>query len=152
MMTTGVLISCDEDDICVNGEGTPNLTVVFRNNLDSENRMDTLTIYAASTPDFENRDTLYQKFFTDSIKLPLGGLGTSNKYFSIQRRSNEIVDILTVSYDNKSEYVSKACGFRLTYDNLNYNITQNFMEYLIPEESKELKDEKITNLRIALSD
>src|SRR5690606_19313589 len=80
-------VSCEEDDVCV-GEGTPFLTVVMRNNVGTANLADTLTIEASASEDFENPDTIYLKVFTDSIKLPLGGLDASQTFFRLRRRSN----------------------------------------------------------------
>lgn len=147
---TIITFSCEEDDICV-GEGTPSLTVVFRNDFNSENLKDTLTIYASNTVDFENSYLIYDKVFSDSLKLPLGGLNEDVIYYKIQRRSNFISDTLIVNYHPTTEYVSKACGFRLTYEELNYLSTQNYINYLIPNESNELKDETKTDLYIVLS-
>ncbi|MET3732643.1 DUF6452 family protein [Moheibacter stercoris] len=143
-------ISCEEDDVCV-GEGTPYLTVVFRNNLNQTNFKDSLTIIAANNINFENAVEVLPKTFTDSVKLPLGGLESSATYFQIKRRSNTENDILTVNYSPKSSYVSKACGFRLTYENLNYQSTGFYIENIIPSESTILENEATTNLYIALS-
>lgn len=143
-------VSCEEDDVCV-GEGTPYLTVVFRNALDTENRSDTLTIESDVTADFANADTIYLKSYTDSIKLPLGGLDETQTFFRIKRRSNSTPDVLTVNYSTQTEYVSKACGFRVTYGNLGYNTTFNYIQAIEPGESNELKDETTTNLYIRLS-
>lgn len=138
--------SCEEDDVCV-GEGTPYLTVVFRSYLDQENLKDTLFVErvdSESTP----IDTLYSRIFTDSIKLPLGGLDESVSYFRIKRRTTGIADVLTVNYETKTAYVSKACGFRLTYDNLNYESSENEIKDLLPGESNTLENESTTNLYI----
>lgn len=147
MIVPFLLSGCEEDDICI-GEGTPNLTVVFRNQLNTENQKDSLTIYRSADIGFEDADTLFEKFFTDSIKLPLAGLNTDRVYFKIKRRSNTDSDILTVNYQSKSEYVSKACGFRVVYEGLNYDTTQQHINSLLPAESNELKDETTTNLYI----
>ncbi|MFA7616816.1 MAG: DUF6452 family protein [Weeksellaceae bacterium] len=149
MIVPFLLSGCEEDDICI-GEGTPNLTVVFRNQLNTENQKDSLTIYRSADIGFEEADTLFEKFFTDSIKLPLAGLNTERVYFKIKRRSNSDSDILTVNYQSKSEYVSKACGFRVVYESLNYETTHQHISSLLPAESNELKDETITNLYIIL--
>lgn len=145
------VLSCEEDDICI-GEGTPNLTVVFRNNLGNENLKDTLTIEFDRFPDFPDPDTIYRKVFTDSVKLPLAGLNTDKAYYRIKRRSNPVKDVLTVDYESKTEYVSKACGFRLVYRDLSYSSTFNFIELLESAENNDLTDETITNLYINLSD
>lgn len=143
-------LSCEEDDVCV-GEGTPFLTVVFRNNLGTENQSDTLTIEADISSSFENPDTIYLKSFTDSIKLPLGGLDETRTFYRIKRRSNSTTDLLTVDYTTKTEYVSKACGFRVTYENLGYTTTFNHIQAIEPSESNVLTDETTTNLFIRLS-
>lgn len=143
-------VSCEEDDVCV-GEGTPYLTVVFRNNLNQTNYSDSLTIHAADNLEFNNAIEVLPKTFTDSVKLPLGGLDNSVTYFKIKRRSNEQTDVLTVNYTPTSTYVSKACGFRLTYENLNFQTTNYFIENIIPSSSTSLVNETSTNLYIALS-
>lgn len=143
------LQSCEEDDVCV-GEGTPSMTVVFRDILNSQNLSDTLTIYSSEDINFQNPKLIYQKVFSDSLKLPLSGLDNSKTYFTIQRRSNSALDTLTVNHSTVSEYVSKACGFRIFYDNLSFQTTQNHIQYLIPGESNELKNESKTNLFIVL--
>lgn len=138
-------VSCEEDDVCV-GEGTPYLTVVFKNTLNQENLRDTLLIERIDV----NQTVLDTVVWTltDSIKLPLGGLDESTSYFRIKRRAAGIPDILTVDYDTKSNYVSKACGFRITYDNLGYNSTLNDIKNTVPGESNTLENEAATNLYI----
>lgn len=144
-----IVTACEEDDICTGG-GTPKLTVVFRNQLNTSNMPDTLSIYRSDNIGFENPDTIYQKSFTDSIKLPLGGMNSDKVYFQIRRRSNPDMDLLTVAYNPKSTFVSKACGFKIIYENLAYQTTQQHINYLIPAETNELKDETITNLIVVL--
>lgn len=143
-------VSCEEDDVCV-GEGTPYLTVVFRNNLGTQNLRDSLTIESADNIEFNDAVLVLPKTFTDSVKLPLGGLDDSQTFFRIKRRSNPQTDILTVNYTTKSEYVSKACGFRITYEDLSYTSTFNHFQAIDPSESNVLTDETTTNLYIRLS-
>lgn len=145
-----LLTACEDDDICI-GNSTPNLTVVFRNSLNSVNLKDTLSIYRADNINFENTDTIFEKVYTDSIKLPLGGLDSDKAYFKIKRKSNTESDVLSIAYQAESKYVSKACGFRIIYKNLNYSITQQYINYLIPAENNELTDEQTTNLYIVLA-
>lgn len=142
-------ISCEEDDVCV-GEGTPSLTVVFRDILNAQNLKDSLTIYSADNANFENQTLLYNKAFLDSLKLPLSGLNNEKTYFTIQRRSNSMLDTLVVNHSTASEYISKACGFRIFYTDLSFQTTQKYIQYLIPGESNELKNESKTNLFIVL--
>src|SRR5690606_37359165 len=89
-----ILTSCEEDDICV-GEGTPNLTVVFRSDVHTQDVRDTLTMYASDAIDFEKSYLLYDKVVSDSLKLPLGGLNEEIIYYKIQRRSHSVSDIFT---------------------------------------------------------
>lgn len=144
-----LILSCEEDDVCI-GEGTPHLTVVFRNAFNTENLKDSLTIVSSATPDFQLTDTLYNHQLLDSIKLPLGGLAEEVSYFKIQRRNLE-PDVLTVHYLTKTNYVSKACGFRITYENLSYTTTYTNIGNLQPSESNILDSEASTNLYIVYS-
>jgi|SRR5690606_38942426 len=139
-------VSCEEDDVCV-GEGTPFLTVVFKNSIDENNLTDSIFIESLGQGD-EVLGTVIPWAVTDSIKLPLGGLDDNTSRFRIQRKSAGIPDILTVNYNTQSNYVSKACGFRITYDNLNYTSTENDIQNLVPSESNELENESTTNLYI----
>lgn len=143
------LLACEEDDVCV-GEGTPSMTVVFRDILNAQNLKDTLTIYSSEDINFQNPTLIYNKVFSDSLKIPLSGLDNSKTYFTIQRRSNPMLDTLTVNHSTVSEYVSKACGFRIFYTDLSFQTTQNHIQYLISGESNELKNESKTNLFIVL--
>lgn len=144
-------VSCEEDDVCV-GEGTPYLTVVFKNTLDNENLTDTIIIQKLLS-DGQTVDTTYasSRAFTDSIKLALGGLDETTSYFQIRRKMTGTPDVLTVNYNTKSSYVSKACGFRITYDNLGYQSTENEIQNLVPGESNILENESATNLYIYYS-
>lgn len=140
--------SCEEDDVCV-GEGTPYLTVVFKNTIGDVNLTDTIIIQKFLA-DGQTLDTIFgtQVGFTDSIKLALGGLNESTSYYQIRRRTTGIPDILTINYNTKSTYVSKACGFRITYDNLNYSSTEFDIRNLVAGESNTLENESATNLYI----
>lgn len=141
-------VSCEEDDVCV-GEGTPYLTVVFKNIIGDVNFTDTIIIQKLLA-DGQTLDTTFvtQRIFTDSIKLALGGLDESTSFYEIRRRTTGIPDILTVNYSPKTSFVSKACGFRLTYDNLSYESTENTIRNIVPSESNVLENESATNLYI----
>jgi len=121
--------------------------VVFKNTLDQENLSDSLWIESVDANQ-NVLDTVLTWTVTDSIKLPLGGLDETTSHFRIKRRAAGIPDILTVDYDTKSSYVSKACGFRITYDNLDYNSTFNDIKNTVPGESNTLENEAATNLYI----
>lgn len=141
------VVSCEEDDVCV-GEGTPYLTVVFRNLQTQENLSDSLYVDKLNE-DMTTVDTpLYIGSYTDSIKLPLGGLNESVNYFRIKLRTTGQADILTVNYTPKTSFVSKACGFRLTYENLEYQSTENDIRNIEPSASNVLENESATNLYI----
>lgn len=142
-------VSCEEDDVCV-GEGTPNLTVVFRNSIDDTKLRDSIFIESLNAENVV-LDTVLYWTVTDSIKLPLGGLDETTSYFQIRRKMTGTPDVLTVNYNTKSSYVSKACGFRITYDNLGYQSTENEIQNLVPGESNILENESATNLYIYYS-
>lgn len=142
-------VSCEEDDVCV-GEGTPNLTVVFRNSIDDTKLRDSIFIESLNA-DNVVLDTVLYWTVTDSIKLPLGGLDETTSYFQIRRKMTGTPDVLTINYNTKSSYVSKACGFRITYDNLGYQSTENEIQNLVPGESNILENESATNLYIYYS-
>lgn len=138
--------SCEEDDVCLGSEGTPQMTVVFKSIYTQQNQSDSLYIDLVDT-NLENPINIYNGVYSDSLKLPLGVLENSNSIFRIKRRSYGLEDYLTVNYETKSVYVSKACGFKLTYDQVNYTSTTNDIINIQPVTTT-IENETVANLYV----
>jgi len=139
-------VSCEEDDICLGGEATPALTVVIMNAETNKRQADSLYIDLVDQ-NFENPIILYEGILSDSLKLPLGTLDQTSSYFKIKRKKNGVSDNLTVDYETKTSFVSKACGFKINYENVNYASTNNAIVNL-ESNSTVIENESAANLYI----
>lgn len=140
------MISCEEDDICLGGEGTPLLPVVFKDIATDQKQADSLYI-AMVDENFQNPHYLYEGIYADSLLLPLGSINQNTSYFQVRRKKLGLTDNLTIRYEIKSTFVSKACGFKLTYDQLEFTSTNNDIVN-ITSNSTVLENESTTILHI----
>lgn len=121
--------SCEEDDIC-QGNDTPQmiLKIAYQNEADSL-RMDSLVIFRKNltTDVFEG---IYRSSFKkkDSLGVSLWLDDVPQTEFIISNRTYDTsyYDTLTVSYTRDLSYGSKACGYKINYFNVNYDVTSNF--------------------------
>ena len=104
------ILSCEKDDICLE-ETTPNLIIRFYDN-DLQNefkQVSGLTVWA------DGMDTIYLNQTLDSIVIPLDLMKNNTLYkFS----ANEIEDEINFSYLRDDVYVSRSCGFKTIFENI----------------------------------
>lgn len=109
-----LMLSCEPDDICIEGTpGTPTLIVVFYDK-DAPN-----TAKAVSGLQVKgvNNEVLLYDTAADSIALPLK-TGASMSSFSLKKTENEIEyeALLEVNYTTSDQFISRACGFKTTFE------------------------------------
>lgn len=122
--------SCEKDDICVEGD-TPLLVIGFFDINDSA--------VAKSVPSLRIKEVLLDSVVNtmadrsnlDSIGLPLRSDASGTRFVLIHNsRNNEAgeeignLDTLTVTYGVGETFVSRACGFVATYDNLDVELPE----------------------------
>lgn len=143
ILTFSFIYSCVDDDVC-DKISTPRLTIAFVDSLDQKLKKDSMFI------DEVNLDnTISRHVFSgiDSIRIPLNALSDKTILYLYDKKStpDSIKNIITVTYQTEQEYVSKACGFKILYKNVNFDptrltnikkITSNTTQ--IREESKNL--------------
>ena len=112
---------CEKDDICLE-ETTPDLIIRF---YDFENRtaykqVTNLTVWAI------DKDSIYTNQALDSIYIPLD-INSNNTFYNLQSGSN--VDEITFAYNRSDVYVSRSCGYKTIYENLQIeNNTSNWIK------------------------
>jgi len=104
------ILSCEKDDICIE-DTTPNLVIRF---YDNETQTDlklisNLTVWAI------NNDSIYVNESLDSIASPLD-LNQNTTTFILA--NNLVNDTITFSYDRNDIFVSRSCGYKTLFDNL----------------------------------
>ncbi|TMM53937.1 hypothetical protein FEE95_18765 [Maribacter algarum] len=121
--------ACEKDDICVDGD-TPLLIIRF---YDSENPTEFKAVPGLRVVGAGNDtpvDTFTDRSSLDSISIPLKTIETLTNFSFISDSAddtNEVetgnADALGFSYETKEEFVSRACGFVVNYENLSSNFT-----------------------------
>lgn len=104
------LINCEKDDICIETT-TPKLIVVFYDNaIPAEKKAVTvLTVWA------EGQANLYDKQSLDSIAIPLD-LNQNRTTYIFDNKT--IKDTIEFTYDRKDIFVSRSCGYKTIFENL----------------------------------
>ncbi len=116
--------SCEKDDFCIDPV-TPNLIVRFYD--------------AANTTQLKSVDELFvwpntldtiPNISLDSIAIPLD-VTTSQTIYNFS--SGTIQDVLTIDYDVEEVFVSRSCGFKAIFNNVNITTTNNWIVSLSTE-------------------
>jgi hypothetical protein len=104
------LINCEKDDVCIETT-TPKLIIVLYNNaIPAEKKAVTsLTVWA------EGNGNIYENKSIDSIAIPLD-LTKSNTLYKF--KSGTIIDSILFTYDRKDVFVSRSCGYKTIFENL----------------------------------
>ncbi len=121
--------ACEKDDICVDGD-TPLLIVRF---YDAENPTEFKAVPGLRVVGVGNGfpvDTFGDRTSLDSISIPLKTIEALTEFTFITDSADDEngaetgnVDALGFTYETKQEFVSRACGFIVNYENLNSNFT-----------------------------
>lgn len=132
------LTSCEEDDICFD-EKSPQLFIKFENQLpENENRMDSVIIYRKEpNGNFELILAQPRNNPVDSVKVSLriDEVNQTQLILTPRRFDTNLYDTLTINYDRKIVFGSKACGYKVNYIQTEYQISQN---YFVDKEEIEL--------------
>lgn len=132
------ITSCQKDDFCVDPI-TPNLVIRFYDNLDPEDykKVSELSVWA------DGLEKLYTEASLDSIALPLD----PSKDFTIYHLSKgDIEDIITIDYLRNEVFVSRSCGYKYNFSELdtsnesnNWIINTEITNQLIENETEHIK-------------
>ena len=104
------MLSCEKDDICIEAT-TPSLIIRFYDNdVQTDAKIvDDLTVWA------DGKDSLYVNQILDSIVIPLDLTQDQTLYkFS----NNLIEDEINFSYTRKDIFVSRSCGYKTIFEDL----------------------------------
>ncbi len=117
--------SCEKDDFCVQNPVTPNLVLRFydKDNVNEKKKVQRLSIIAQG-----KTDSLFTNQSIDSIAIPLNSLAQETIYtLKMNSIDNTIINnqiaTLTVKYNPEDDYISRSCGFRIIYKDVNLEFT-----------------------------
>ena len=112
--------SCIKDDFCIDPI-TPNLVISFYDNDNPDNLKTTtdLTVWA------EGLEELYTEVDVDSILVPLD---PGNDITVYHLKLADVEDEITITYTRNEVFVSRSCGFKYNFENLEIpNNTNNWI-------------------------
>ncbi len=110
------LSSCRKDDVCTAG-GTPKLGLAFYDyNLpDTPKTIDDLTLIA-----LPQSDTILKNEAAIQLEIALNVNADTSTFVFV---NNQNPDTLQFNYDRELVFVSKSCGYKCFFNNLNISIT-----------------------------
>lgn len=129
--------SCEKDDICDGQTATPNVRIEFYDKANSTVLKPFFKIECFVTPEIGNDTIKVIEYFNKTeIQLPLNISASQTvwnlRLFEIVNNDTiEKIDQLTFNYSPKTEYVSKACGYKTIFDNVSTSINNNGVGYWI---------------------
>ncbi len=103
--------SCEKDDFCIDPI-TPNLVIRFYDNVNQTSTLavSDITIWP------EGRDTIVMNETLDSIAIPLD---VNNPETIYNFQMGTLIDQITIDYTLNEVFVSRSCGFKATFTDLN---------------------------------
>jgi hypothetical protein len=118
--------ACEKDDFCVDQPLTPNLILRFYDAGDNATFKDVDSLYVWA----DGKDSIYINATTDSIQLPLNTTDIQTVY---KLSSGTTVNTLTITYSVEEDYVSRSCGFRTVFSDLNLTSENTWINSITPE-------------------
>lgn len=113
--------SCERDDICAESTPTTPLLIIRFYDFDNPSEFKVPTNLGIAESDQENG----LLFNSDSIAIPLRTDVDQTSFRFVLNATGETdtedisnEDLIDFTYERTEDYVSKACGFRITYDGL----------------------------------
>lgn len=124
------LLSCEKDDICVEGD-TPLLIIRF---YDAENPLEFKSVSSLRVVGLGQEftvDTFADRSSLDSISIPLRINQPDTGFIFISESATQDdletgnLDTLSFTYNTREEFVSRACGFIANFEDLNESLTND---------------------------
>ena len=108
LVLTLFFLSCEKDDICIEGsENTNRITIGF---IDNESKNPTRI--SLSFIKGINNDSIIESFSGNELKLPLMVNSNETKYILEQ---NEVKDTLIIFHQTNHLYLNRSCGFKSNF-------------------------------------
>ena len=109
LVLTLFFLSCEKDDICIEGsENTNRITIGFLEN-ESKNPKG---IYLSFIKGVNNDSIISEAFSGAELKLPLMVNSNETKYILEQ---NEVRDTLIIFHQTNHLYLNRSCGFKSNF-------------------------------------
>ncbi len=112
-----LITSCQKDDFCID-QTTPQLIIRFYDDAEPTEYKSATGLYVWAN----ELDTIYNNVSTDSIAIPLN---PSIDFTVYHLTSETIEDKFTINYNRKEIFVSRSCGYKYNFENINLTEINN---------------------------
>ncbi|CAL2080707.1 DUF6452 family protein [Tenacibaculum dicentrarchi] len=116
--------ACEKDDFCIQNPVTPNLVLRFydKKNTSKKKKVTRFSIIA------QGKDSLFVNQEADSINIPLNSLATQTVYTLKMNATDNLainnkIATLTINYKPEEVYVSRSCGYKVIFNDVNLKHT-----------------------------
>ena len=137
----GTITSCEKDDYCIKNPVTPHLILRFYDDSNKETlkSVDELYVWAAE------KDSIFSNVKTDSIYLPLNSNTTKTVYYF---SNGTTINSFTISYTPKEEFVSRSCGFKMTFEEVSFSSNSSWIKDFTPKTLTTIDSQNAANVQI----
>lgn len=145
LVSVALFSACEKDDFCTQNPVTPRLIIRF---YDDTNRETTKRVQNLVINSEVNSDTIarYNGVSTDSIVIPLN----PNAFETVYNFSKDgVVNQFSINYDIQEEYVSRSCGYKIVYTNLEFSSpTNTWFTDFTPKTLLNLNDQTTAHVQV----
>lgn len=110
------LLSCEPDDICLaETPGTPEIIITFFDETNPEMKKVATDLVVKGV----GKENVAHNGTADSIAIAIKTTALSTSFVFTKTISNaSYSDTITLNYNSQDTFISRACGFKLSYSNL----------------------------------
>lgn len=145
--------NCERDDICPESTATtPKLIIRF---YDISNQSETKRVTNLQIQGVDNEVVYQSTISTDSIAIPLKTDSGETQFLLYKNYEDESnvgnEDILTFTYNANEIYVSRACGYKSIFENVEDELTDdgdNWIELILIEDPLTVDNENAAHVQI----
>lgn len=134
------LIGCEKDDFCIEPV-TPNLIIRFYDatNMTEFKAVNDIHVWA------DGKDSIFTNTSLDSIAIPLD-INANQTIYNISKGTNQ--DQITIDYDIEEVFVSRSCGYRAIFNNINISNTNGWIISVDPTTISTIENERKAHVQI----
>lgn len=151
-----VLSNCERDDICPESTATtPKLIIRF---YDITDQTETLRVLSLQVQGVGNDDIYQTAVSTDSLAIPLKTYENATSFILHKEYADDgegnisgNEDIINITYNAEEVYVSRACGYKTIYNNVELSVVtdeDNWIELIQIENPLTVDNETAAHVQI----
>ena len=127
VLLTCIFTACEKDDFCIENPVTSKLIIDF---YDDTNRETLKNVQRFSIIAEGKTDSLFVNITSNSISIPLNSLTLETRYILKKNDDNgakvdDKIATFTIKYDTEEEFISRSCGFKVKFNNLEFSSNTN---------------------------